>query len=151
MIGFQLTATSPTHPGFRFCRSCWSEGEIWLSHALGAVAPDGADAITEMQEEAIKGIEKGFDNLKKIFLDQLGGTVWCPILVEVVIDKTKQFSAHLLPNEDKGVAELAAGMERFKLGRFVCLMILAAIKAYLLEELIPNNSQSGQLSIVINL
>ena len=104
-----------------------------------------------MQEEAIKGIEKGFDNLKKIFLDQLGGTVWCPILVEVVIDKTKQFSAHLLPNEDKGVAELAAGMERFKLGRFVCLMILAAIKAYLLEELIPNNSQSGQLSIVINL
>ena len=151
MIGFQLTATSPTHPGFRFCRSCWSEGEIWLKHALGAVAPDGADAITNIQATAIEGIEKGFDNLKKIFLDNLGGAVWCPILVQVVIDETKKFSVNLLPNEDKGIAELAAGMDRFKLGRFVCLMILAAIKAYLVEELIPNNSQSGQISIVINL
>ncbi len=151
MIGFQITATSPTHPNFHFSRSSWSEGEVWLKHALGAAAPDGADAITNMQNAAIEGIEKGFENLKKVFLDNLGGILVCPILVQVVIDNTKKFSANLLPNEDKGIAELAAGMKKFNLGRLVCLMILTAIKAYLTEELIPNNSHNGQLSIVINL
>jgi hypothetical protein len=68
MIGFELTATS--NVGFTRTRGAWTEGSLWLAKkALSKTAPKGTGMFTP---DLVGGIEKQFDKLKDVLVNQVG-------------------------------------------------------------------------------